>query len=259
MKVPSTGHAIERRASLARTARVLLRRWATSPVIASGSVVVEGLEADVLVHRDRYGIVHIEALTEADGWFASGFCQGQDRPRRAPAAVSGLNDRFSTGVRAGATSGRRRAPLPLGLLTGDLPAHELQPPWYLVHLRTPTLHLAGAQELGSAHAVAGHDERTSWPPDPEKLHDLRFQLSADPGRERWAGLRVAYPGGQSDDPDSAHLDDLSTFWRSGHGVPIAWTRDDVAVATTATLRLSAQVPPGHRGRATWYNAHDTSR
>jgi penicillin amidase len=40
---------------------------------------LDGLESEVLVSRDRWGIPHIAATTDADAWFGLGFCHGQDR------------------------------------------------------------------------------------------------------------------------------------------------------------------------------------
>ena len=47
--------------------------------IASGTLEVPGVKRPVLIHRDRYGIPHIEAESEEDAWYGLGFCQGQDR------------------------------------------------------------------------------------------------------------------------------------------------------------------------------------
>lgn len=44
-----------------------------------GVVTVPGLDHTVRIDRDRYGIPHISAQTDADAWFGLGFCQGQDR------------------------------------------------------------------------------------------------------------------------------------------------------------------------------------
>ena len=55
-----------------------------------GRLRLRGLEAPVEVSRDRFGVPHIEARTDADLCFALGFCHGQDRLwqleffRRAP-------------------------------------------------------------------------------------------------------------------------------------------------------------------------------
>ncbi len=45
----------------------------------SGDLAVPGLRGPVTVRRDKYGVPHIDAQNDADGWFALGFCQGQDR------------------------------------------------------------------------------------------------------------------------------------------------------------------------------------
>lgn len=59
--------------------RALLRLLGRRLPITSGSVAVHGIEQAVTIGRDRFGIPHIEARTELDGWFGLGFCQGQDR------------------------------------------------------------------------------------------------------------------------------------------------------------------------------------
>src|SRR5436190_2238747 len=45
----------------------------------SGRLFVSGLESGVDILRDRYGVPHIRARSEADMIFALGFCHGQDR------------------------------------------------------------------------------------------------------------------------------------------------------------------------------------
>ncbi|MCM8747754.1 penicillin acylase family protein [Thermomicrobiaceae bacterium CFH 74404] len=47
--------------------------------ITQGRLAVPGLQQPVLIRRDRWGIPHIAAQTDADAWYALGFCQGQDR------------------------------------------------------------------------------------------------------------------------------------------------------------------------------------
>jgi penicillin amidase len=44
-----------------------------------GTIALDGLEGEVQVRRDRWGVPHIEAGSSADLWFAEGFCHGQDR------------------------------------------------------------------------------------------------------------------------------------------------------------------------------------
>ncbi|HKA05998.1 MAG TPA: penicillin acylase family protein, partial [Gemmataceae bacterium] len=55
--------------------------------ITSGELRVDGLEAPVIIRRDRYGIPMIEAQSERDALFALGFCHGQDRPAQLEAVV----------------------------------------------------------------------------------------------------------------------------------------------------------------------------
>lgn len=45
----------------------------------SGEVRVRGLTAAVTVRRDRWGVPHVDAASDADAWFGLGFCHGQDR------------------------------------------------------------------------------------------------------------------------------------------------------------------------------------
>jgi penicillin amidase len=47
--------------------------------LTHGTLGVTGLHAPIRIHRDRWGIPHIEADTEDDAYFAIGFCHGQDR------------------------------------------------------------------------------------------------------------------------------------------------------------------------------------
>jgi len=44
-----------------------------------GRLNVAGLHSRVRIHRDRWGIPHIEADNDHDAYFGLGFCQGQDR------------------------------------------------------------------------------------------------------------------------------------------------------------------------------------
>ena len=47
--------------------------------IASGELRVRGPSAPITIRRDKWGVPHIAAESEADAYFAVGFCQGQDR------------------------------------------------------------------------------------------------------------------------------------------------------------------------------------
>jgi penicillin amidase len=59
--------------------RSLLRALGRRQPTTRGSLQVDGLQAPVTIARDRWGIPHVEAATDADAWFALGFCHGQDR------------------------------------------------------------------------------------------------------------------------------------------------------------------------------------
>lgn len=72
--------------ALAALAAVGLLRWteerrelrASYPPL-EGSLVVAGVEAPVVIVRDRRGVPHVRAQNERDAWFALGFVHAQDR------------------------------------------------------------------------------------------------------------------------------------------------------------------------------------
>src|SRR5687768_358654 len=45
----------------------------------SGSLTIGGLDDEVEIRRDRWGVPMIAAQTRHDLWFGQGFCHGQDR------------------------------------------------------------------------------------------------------------------------------------------------------------------------------------
>jgi len=45
----------------------------------SGTLNVPGLRAPIRIHRDSWGVPHVEAGNDVDAHFGVGFCQGQDR------------------------------------------------------------------------------------------------------------------------------------------------------------------------------------
>ncbi len=61
-------------------ARLALRLLGKRLPVTSGRLEVDGVSKRVVINRDRFGVPHIEAATDADAWYALGFCQGQDRP-----------------------------------------------------------------------------------------------------------------------------------------------------------------------------------
>ena len=59
--------------------RLLLRLFGHRLPRTTGTVEVGGLEGPLWIGRDRFGVPHIRATSDLDGWFGLGFCQGQDR------------------------------------------------------------------------------------------------------------------------------------------------------------------------------------
>ena len=59
--------------------RTLLRALGRRMPPTRGMLRVDGLGAEVVIRRDRWGIPHVDASSDADAWFALGFCHGQDR------------------------------------------------------------------------------------------------------------------------------------------------------------------------------------
>lgn len=59
--------------------RLLLRSLGGRLPRTRGTLRVGGLRGEVTIARDRWGIPHVEAGSDADAWFALGFCHGQDR------------------------------------------------------------------------------------------------------------------------------------------------------------------------------------
>jgi penicillin amidase len=47
--------------------------------ITQGTLEVRGIDREIVIRRDRYGVPYVEAQTDADAFYGLGFCQGQDR------------------------------------------------------------------------------------------------------------------------------------------------------------------------------------
>ena len=45
----------------------------------TGDLALTGLKAQVIIHRDSWGIPHVRAENESDAFFAQGFATSQDR------------------------------------------------------------------------------------------------------------------------------------------------------------------------------------
>ncbi|NQV04935.1 penicillin acylase family protein, partial [bacterium] len=58
---------------------LLLRMLGKRLPTTSGTLSMEGIDGQTEIARDRFGVPHITASSDADAWFALGFCQGQDR------------------------------------------------------------------------------------------------------------------------------------------------------------------------------------
>ncbi|MDQ2688851.1 MAG: penicillin acylase family protein, partial [Chloroflexota bacterium] len=59
--------------------RSLLRTLGRRIPRTRGTLRVPGLGAQVIIGRDRWGIPHIDAATDADAWYGLGFAHAQDR------------------------------------------------------------------------------------------------------------------------------------------------------------------------------------
>ncbi len=59
--------------------RTLLRGLGRRAPRTAGELRVPGPSAEITIARDRWGIPHVRAITDADAWFGLGFCHGQDR------------------------------------------------------------------------------------------------------------------------------------------------------------------------------------
>ena len=46
---------------------------------ASGTLLADGLDGEILIRRDKWGIPYIGASSERDVWTGLGFCHAQDR------------------------------------------------------------------------------------------------------------------------------------------------------------------------------------
>ena len=45
-----------------------------------GELTVKGVRQQVIIYRDKFGVPHVLAQTDADAFFGLGFVQAQDRP-----------------------------------------------------------------------------------------------------------------------------------------------------------------------------------
>src|SRR4030095_8565957 len=78
--------------------------------ITSGELRVRGPRAPITIRRDKYGVPHIDAENEADGHFAVGFCQGQDRAGQLEVMWRLVRGRLAGWGRGGGLGGPRGQP-----------------------------------------------------------------------------------------------------------------------------------------------------
>jgi penicillin amidase len=71
------------------------------------------------------------------------------------------------------------------------------------------------------------------PSDPGFFPSLRMVVDVG----NWSASRFSLPGGQSGNPLSPHYDDQAPVWLKNEGIAIAWTEEEIAAATRATLHL----------------------
>ncbi|HSG79531.1 MAG TPA: penicillin acylase family protein [Acidimicrobiia bacterium] len=59
-------------------------RWALRTLgrrlpVVDGRRAIDGIDGEITIRRDRFGIPHVRTESAADAWFGVGFCHGQDR------------------------------------------------------------------------------------------------------------------------------------------------------------------------------------
>lgn len=59
--------------------RLLLRLLGSRLPRVNGRLRLSGLDGALTIRRDRWGIPHVDAASDADAWFGLGFCHAQDR------------------------------------------------------------------------------------------------------------------------------------------------------------------------------------
>jgi penicillin amidase len=248
-----------------------------------GSLHVSGLQAPVRIHRDRWGIPHIEADNELDACFAIGFCQGQDRAFQL--------ELFLRVVRGTLSELVGRDALPIDRLARRIGFHRAaRAQWPLLDADMQALMEAYARGV-AAGATEGLPRRphefvllrsrpTPWTPLDSlgvvklisftlasnwDIELARFKILIEDGAEALAALDPAYPAwhpvtappGQEAEPAldrlSEELKTFATLFGKGGGSN-NWT---LAASRTATGRpllandphLDARLPPH------WYLIH----
>jgi len=251
--------------------------------LTQGSLRVAGLKAPVRIHRDRWGIPHIEADSERDVAFAVGFCHGQDRTFQMELLLRGVRGTLSELV--------GRAGLPIDRLARRIGFHHAaaeQWPLLDADIQTGVEAYAHGVAAGATHGLPRRPHEfallrsrpTPWTPLDSlgvvklisftlasnwDIELARLKVLLEDGPEALAALDPAYPisyavtspPGQQTRPMldrlSEELQTFSTLFRTG-GASNNWA---VSASRTATGRplvandphLDARLPPH------WYLMH----
>lgn len=263
--------------------RLLLRLLGRRLPRTQGNLRVAGLKGSVRIHRDRWGIPHIEADHERDVSFAIGFCHGQDRMFQLELLLRAVRGTLCELVGPGALAIDR-----LSRRIGFHRAAAAQWPLIDADIRTAIEAYAQGVGAGATHGLPRRPHEyvllrsrpTPWMPlDSLGIVKLisftlaanwdvelaRLKVLLEDGAEALAALDTAYPPwhpvtappGQEAGPGldrlSEELKTFSTFFRTGGGSN-NWT---VSPSRTATGRpmlandphLDARLPPH------WYLIH----
>jgi penicillin amidase len=263
--------------------RLLLRLLGRRLPRTQGTLSVPGLQANVRIHRDRWGIPHIEAGGDLDACFAIGFCHGQDRTFQLELLLRAVRGTLSELV--------GREALPIDRLSRRIGFHRAATAqWALLdaELRSMMEAYARGVEAGATHGLPRRPHEfallgirpTPWTAlDSLGLVKLlsftlagnwdielaRLKILLEDGADALAALDPAYPSwhpvtappGQQAGPMldrlSEELKTFSRFFGTGGGSN-NWT---VSASRTATGRplvandphLDARLPPH------WYLIH----
>jgi penicillin amidase len=263
--------------------RLLLRFLGRRLPRTQGDLRVPGVQGTVRIHRDRWGIPHIEADSERDAYFAIGFCHGQDRTFQM--------ELFLRGVRGTLCELVGRDALAIDRLSRRIGFHRAAAAqWPLLddEMRSGTEAYAAGVSAAAAHGLPRRPHEfvllgsrpTPWTPLDSlgvvklisfslssnwDIELARLKVLLEDGAEALAALDPAYPprhpltappgqqAGPALDRLSEELKTFSTFFRSGGGSN-NWT---VSASRTATGRpivandphLDARLPPH------WYLIH----
>lgn len=263
--------------------RLLLQLLGRRLPKTQGTLRVPGLHSSIRIHRDRWGIPHIEAANDHDVSYAIGFCHGQDRTFQLELLLRAVRGTLCELVGGAA--------LPIDRLSRRIGFHRAaaaQWPVIDAEIRTAIEAYASGVSAGVKHGlpqrphefVLLRSQPTPWSPLDSlgvvklisftlaanwDIELARLKILLEDGAEALAALDPAYPPwhpvtappGQQAGPVldrlSEELKTFSTFFRTGGGSN-NWA---VSARHTATGRpllandphLDARLPPH------WYLVH----